>query len=218
VRKLITEEDRKHIREAVSRAEQKTSGEIVPYIVKKSAQYEVVFWRGMAMGGVLGLCFLFVVTQFYRGWGMSLLYTDYGQAITILGCSLCAAILATFVPPVKRMLAGSHRLTASVHQRALEAFVEKEVFNTRDRTGILLFVSLFEHRIEVIGDSGINQKVGPDDWSEVVLCIRKGVKSGKIAQGLAAGIKLSGDLLERSGVAIRLDDTNELSDDVTVRE
>ena len=40
---------------------------------------------------------------------------------------------------------------------AMAAFVEEEVFSTRDRTGILLFLSLFEHRVVVLGDSGINQ-------------------------------------------------------------
>ena len=82
----------------------------------------------------------------------------------------------------------------------------------------MLFVSLFEHRIEVVGDAGINQKVTQEAWSNVVLSIRDGIKTGKLAAGLVAGIDQCGALLEQSGVEIQPDDTNELSDDLTIAD
>jgi putative membrane protein len=96
--------------------------------------------------------------------------------------------------------------------------VDEEVFDTRDRTGILLFVSLFEHRIEVVGDAGINAKVEPEEWAEVVDQIRRGVRSGDLAGGMVEAIGTCGALLHRSGVALRPDDTDELSDGIRVRD
>ena len=110
------------------------------------------------------------------------------------------------------------RKTTSVHGRAMRAFVEEEIFSTRERTGILLFISLLEHRIEVVGDTGINQKVTPDEWTDVVVRVREGIKAGKLADGLVAAIEMCGELLERVGVEIRPDDINELSDDVRLRD
>ena len=78
--------------------------------------------------------------------------------------------------------------------------------------------SLFEHRIEVIGDAGINQKVTPEEWTDVVLRIREGIKAGNVADGLVAAIGMCGALLERGGVEIRPDDINELSDDIRIRD
>ena len=97
-------------------------------------------------------------------------------------------------------------------------FVEEEVFDTRDRTGILLFVSLFEHRIEVVGDSGINDKVEPAEWVEVVDLVRAGIRRQSLADGLVQAVERCGDLLHRRGVEVRPDDTDELADDVRVRD
>ena len=114
--------------------------------------------------------------------------------------------------------AGMETLETAVHRRAAVAFLEEEVFNTRDRTGILLFVSLFEHRIEVIGDTGIDAKVEQAEWEEVVGLIRDGIRSRTLADGMVTAIERCGDLLHRRGVDIRPDDTDELPDDVRVRD
>ena len=214
---ILSEDDQSRIRDAVSKAEKKTSGEIVPHIARQSAGYEVAVWRAAAIGGLAASCVILPLVLFYPGWSESLawLYDGSTQALAILAVGGLTAALTTFVPSVKRTLAGRARMTRSVHLRAMQTFIEKEVFNTRDRTGILLFVSLFEHRIEVVGDAGINSKVTPEDWSDVVLRVREGIKAGKLADGLVAGINLCGALLEKSGVDIRADDTNELSDEVS---
>ena len=80
----------------------------------------------------------------------------------------------------------------------MKAFVEEELFNTRDRTGILLFISKFEHRIEVLGDVGINEKVSAEDWVEIVDHIRAGIKHGRFVDGVIDGIEMCGRLLEKS--------------------
>jgi putative membrane protein len=132
--------------------------------------------------------------------------------------SVLGALLAWFVPALRRFLAGPGRLGQRVARRAQGAFLEEGVFETRDRTGILLFVSLFEHRIEVLGDAGINKAVKPEEWVEVVERIRRGILAGHLAEGLVDAIGMCGELLHRSGVGIRDDDTDELSDDVRVRD
>ena len=55
-------------------------------------------------------------------------------------------------------------------------FLEEEVFNTKQRTGILIFMSLFEHEVQVIADKGINAKIDEKDWQAVVSIIIDGIK------------------------------------------
>lgn len=215
---LFTDSDHARIREAVAQAEQRTAGEIVPYIVPQSSVYDVAVWRGAALGAVLALFIVLLLLQVYQGWSLSWLYSSWSLAVLVLAAGALGAVSTAFVAPLKRLLAGGPLLDREVHRRAMLAFVEEEVFNTRDRTGILLFVSLFEHRIEVLGDAGINQNVTPDEWAGVVGRIREGIKAGKLAEGLVAAIEMCGDLLERGGVEIRPDDINELSDDVRLRD
>ena len=216
--KPLTEDEQERIRQAVAEAEGRTSGEIVPYLVPQSGDYGVAVWRGASIAAVVALLIALLVYQFYTGWGLGWLHTGWGVALVALGAGTLGALLAAYVPPLKRLLAGQDELALQVHDRAMRAFVEEEVFLTRDRTGILLFISLFEHRIEVLGDAGINRHVTADEWTDVVLRIREGIRGGHLADGLVEAIEMCGRLLERGGIEIKPDDENELPDGVRIRK
>lgn len=211
---LFTEAELEEIKRAVSGAEERTSGEIVPYIVERSDRYDVTLWRGASIMAMIAIVFAVVTYRFYEGWGLGWIYTGEGMAVLVVSAGLLGALLGAYVPTFKRLLAGQVLLARTVHHRAMRAFVEEEVFNTRDRTGILLFISLLEHRIEVLGDEGINRRVTADDWTEVVAKIRAGIKQKQIAKGLIDAIEICGHLLERRGVEIQPDDSDELSNEV----
>ena len=211
---MIERLDLERIQEAVGRAEEQTAGEIVPVVVPRSDAYEDVVWRGAGAAILLTLLAVLLTLRFYDGWGLGWLFAPWGVALSVLAAGTVGALLAQYVYPLQRLLAGSERLDETVHRRALQAFVEEEVFDTRDRTGILLFVSLREHRIEVLGDTGINKQVEPDEWAEVVARIQRGIQNDNLTEGLVEAIEMCGQLLERKGVDIRPDDENELTDTV----
>ena len=214
---LFTDAERELIRAAVAEAETRTAGEIVPYVVRRSGDYEVAVWRAASVGALVTGMVALAVAWGYDGWGWGWLYSSWALALAMTLGGVAGALL-TLADPVRRWLAGAARLDVQVHRRAALAFVEEEVFDTRDRTGILLFVSLFEHRIEVVGDAGINAKVEQAEWAEVVALVRDGIRERSLADGLARGVERCGDLLHRRGVAVQPDDTDELSDDVRVRD
>lgn len=215
---ILSEAELQRISDAVGAAERRTSGEIVPYIVERSGGYEVAVWRGASFFAVGAMVIAMIVLQFYDGWGLGWLFTGWGMALVAVIAGASGALLTATVAPLRRVLAGSGRIARRVHRRASIAFLEEEVFKTRDRTGILLFVSLFEHRIEVLGDEGISEQVSDDEWIEIVDTIRAGIKGDHFADGLVRAIEMCGHLLEEKGVAVKHDDTDELSDDVRLRE
>lgn len=217
MKNLFNENDLQRIREAVAAAEGRTSGEIVPYVAERSGQYDVAVWRGAALLAVLAMAAAVLAHYLYTGWSLAWPFTGWGTAlITLLG-GIIGALLVWQIAALRRWLAGPSLLDRTVHQRAMEAFLEEEVFATRERTGILLFLSLFEQRIEVLGDSGINQLVTADDWADVVLLVRDGIRSGRVTEGLLEAIDLCGHLLERKGVELRADDTDELGNELRFR-
>lgn len=207
---LFTEQDRERIRASVEAAEGRTSGEIVPYVVARSGRYDVAVWRGATLLSVLALLAVLLVFQWYDGWGLAWLHTGWGTAVAALASGTVGALLGAYVPAVTRRLAGEALLAETVHQRAMQAFLDEEVFATRDRTGILLFISLFEHRIEILGDAGINAQVQEDEWADIVLRLRTRIRAGQPADGMVEAVEACGHLLERRGVERRDDDTNEL--------
>ncbi len=202
-------EDLERIKAAVAGAEGQTSGEIVPYYVESSDEYEESVWRGGVLASTVALLVFYGLRTFTPIW----LPFDLTEVLFII---LVAAGLGSgltyWLPPLRRLLAGRALINRRVSARALEAFVSEEVFQTRDRTGILIFLSLFEHRVQIIGDSGINAKVKPGEWEDVVEIITSGIKSGRPAEGLVLAIEKCGDLLQRKEVHRRADDENELAD------
>lgn len=198
------------IRHAVAEAEARTSGEIVPYVVDASDDYPGAVWKGIALGAFAGP--LIAEWIYFLG--------DFWGGLLPLWIALPAAaggavgfLLTNFVPSIKRWMAGD-LLDLRTRQRAEMAFVEQEVFRTRERTGILLLVSLFEHRVVVLGDSGINQKVEQGQWDGIVQTVVAGIRAGKPGEALATAIRQCGELLERHGVARQADDRNELPDEL----
>jgi putative membrane protein len=201
------------IKAAVAEAENHSSGEIVPYYVDRSDDYDEAVWRGGVLFGAVALLTFYCIRTFSSIW-MPLDLTQVLFAI-LLAVALGNG-LTYWIPPLRRWLAGRRLLDRRVAARALEAFVAEEVFNTRDRSGILIFLSLFEHRVHVIGDSGINARVKPADWEDIVEIIVSGIKSGNAADGLVHAIEKCGALLKHKEVVLRADDRNELSDNLRI--
>lgn len=215
---VLSEADLARVEAAVGSAERRTAGEIVPLIVRHSDDYDAAVWRAAAAGALVGTAIELAVAALYDGWGLSWVTSSWALAGASVAGGIAGALLTAFVPALRRLFAGPQDLARAVHRRAAQAFLDEEVFDTRDRTGILLFVSLFEHRIEVVGDSGINAKVETSEWVEVVDRVRAGIRQKDLAGGLVAAVEMCGDLLERRGVAVREDDTDELSDGVRLRD
>ena len=213
----FTRKELEQLEAAVARAEERTSAEIVPVVVPSSDWYPVAIWRGAGAGVVVASVLCLIAFQYYHGWSLAWLFTGWGAAVTILFGGTTGALLGAFVPPIKRFLAGSERTATMVHLRATQAFVQEEVFSTRDRTGVLVFISLFEHRIEIMADAEINRRVGTDDWGDIVARIRDGIRSGQLYDGLVEAFDMCGELLEKKGMAIRHDDEDELRNEVRVR-
>lgn len=182
---FITDAEKERIRQAVVAAESKTAGEIVPMIVTSAARYTEIELLGL----VTGLCAGMVIEWLWSDpWG-----SIYFQLWPVVGAAI--GFLLGRLPIVKRVLASRSRITDAVHTLGLASFTEQGLHYTKDHTGILILVSLLEHRVEVLADRGINQKVSQDSWNEVVRMISTGIKSGQACDGFCNAIARCGEIL-----------------------
>jgi putative membrane protein len=203
------------IRAAVEEAEKKTSGEIVPYLVDASDEYEEAEWRC----GFLVAVLMLVGSAAFHHYSDIWLPLDFAYLMLATAISVLSGILfVKYVPPLKRLFAGRHLIDRRVAARASQAFLAEEVFKTRDRTGVLIFVSVLEHQVMVLGDAGINAKVEKKEWQDLVDSLTRAIARNQPAEGLLEAIRKTGLLLERAGVARRPDDTDELPDDLRIQE
>ena len=210
---MFTAEDREKIRLAVREAEKTTSGEIVPYVVAESDPYPESVWRG---GALLGAAVLGVTALLHDTLVLLSVVTVTQTVLAGFVGFAAGALLVRWLPALKRLLADHDTMERRVAERAAVAFVEEEVFATRDRSGIMIFVSLLEHKVLVMGDAGINARVEQSAWSDVVATVTRGLRSGAPTDGLVSAIRACGELLVRSGLTIRPGDTDELSDSLRV--
>ena len=207
----FTEQQKQAIREAVQTAEQKTAGEIVPFFVQSSDDYEESNVRAALVFGILALGIMAVLSF---SWSLPFAITPWEVAVAGIGAGVIGYILSKSIDPIRKLFTSSEQMLEKVEIRALQAFLSDEVFNTKDRTGILILVSHFEHMVEVLGDSGVNSKVKKEDWQEVVELIVTGIKNNDPTSGLVNGINKCGELLHSSGVDKPAGNPNELSDDI----
>ncbi len=207
--------DRDRIASAVREAEKRTSGEIVPYVVAHSDHYEEAEWRAGVLLGALTFTALVVIQKFTNIW----LQLDLAWAgITALGAGAVGMLLVKFIPAMKRFFAGHAMIELRVSQRAAEAFITEEVFHTHNRTGVLIFVSLLERRVLVVGDSGINAKVRKEDWHGIVHTVVASIREGKTADGIIEAVRKCGALLEKHGLHHLRSDKDELPDSLRMSD
>ena len=117
------------------------------------------------------------------------------------------------VPWLQRVLIPPRIIERRVDRRAAKAFLDEEIFATRDRTGVLIFVALFEHQIRILRDGGVEDKIPPGQWSEIADQLARGLRTGEPGSALVRAVESAGDLLESGGVPRRVDDRDELSNE-----
>jgi putative membrane protein len=217
LKQKFTEADLQRIKTAVKEAENKISGEIVPVFVERSGLYTTAIYKGALVFAALSFVFMIIVDRYLITDVSSTLYYDpvFIFFVVVVG-GLIGSLLPTLFESVKRMLIGQKQMDECTRQRAENAFLEEEVFNTRHRTGIMIFISFFEHEVIVMADRGISKVVDQKEWDKIVTDLVVNIRDGKLTDGIEAGIKRCGEILLEKGFLKTADDVNELRDDLRI--
>lgn len=199
----ISSSDKEFIKNTIRETELKTSGEIVPVVLSKSDFYPAAHFR-------ISLFFAFLSSLVAYS-----LY-DFDDPIVLIWIQIPGMILGYllgYIPFLKRLASTESEMNEEVYQRAVEVFHTTNVSKTKDRTGIMIFVSLLERRVEVMADIGIDSVVSDDYWDKLVSELVVKIKSGKVIEGIAGAIEICGeDLIEN--FPIKADDQNEITDEL----
>ena len=210
-RSVLGNDGAERIESAIADAESRTSGEIVPLLVRRSS----------TVGHVALVSFTLLLLCVFLSDLPAHLTELGGPYLAWLGaCWLLAGGLALGVSrldAVQRLLTPRSDQMRQVDLRAQIEFYELEMSQTQDRTGILLLVSLMEHRAVVLADHSIAEKLDAKVWQELVDLMIQGVKRGDLAAGMTQAIQRCGELLSPH-FPIASDDINELRDHLVVKE
>ncbi|MBM9591153.1 hypothetical protein JWG41_11890 [Leptospira sp. 201903075] len=209
--RYFSKSDLDEIKAAVGVAESKTSAEIVPFFAESSHHYKEWAWLGAFLfGGVSGAVF-YTAESFY---GPLWEGKSFFAIVSVWLGAIFGFVITTVFPKIRISLVSRGAKQYFVDLRAKEAFLDEEVFRTKNRTGILIYISLYEHFVRVLPDKEIAKVVPKSEWNEAVRLIVEGMKSKKKKEGIVSSILFCGDLLKKYNIQREKDDKNEISNEI----
>jgi putative membrane protein len=229
---FMTRADLDAVEAAVRAAETRTTGEIYCVVAEESSDYHAtpLAWAaGVALLAPAALLLAGVhVTApdmaIVGGWTADQV-EDVGEATAkaaLVGTLLLQAALffvtlfVVAIAPVRRALTPRGLKRDRVRQRAEEQFLAKNLHATRERTGVLIYVSAAERMAELIADETIHAHVDDATWAGAMAALVAGLKRGEPAAGFAAAVGQCADILAERFPARPGDNPNELPDAVVV--
>lgn len=180
---------RERIEAAVRAAERTTDGELVVNVARACDEYGSAGWRcGVLLAALVSL-----------GVGFFDPILPLSAFLGIQAAALLLGHAAARWEPVRRRFVSEAFLEAAAQRRAASAFAEYGLRFTANRTGILILVALFEHRVVVLADEGVNAQLEPgESWQEVVDLVLGGIRSGDLVDGIVRAVGRCGEILAHS--------------------
>ncbi|MFA7306422.1 MAG: TPM domain-containing protein [Hyphomicrobium sp.] len=201
---FINSKDAERISQAITNAERTTSGEIVAVVADQSSRYEHIplMWAAL-------LALIVPWPLIYFTW-MKVQIIFLIQLIVFL-----ALFFLAWHPKIRMALVPRSILRANTRRRAAEQFLAQNLHTTTGRTGVLIFVSLAEQRVDIIADSGIDGRVPKGTWQSIVDEFTSEIGAGKATDGFVHAIERIGAHLSEHFPPGSID-PNELPDHLIV--
>ena len=206
VKQFLSDDQRAHVNAAVEKAEKLTAGEIVVMFISASYHYPMANVIG-ATTFAIPLALIF--TPVIGGW----LWIGNQNMWLFLG--LLTIFFILFHEIIKRLLwlkryfISRKEIDAEVKEAAITHFFNHGLYRTRDETGVLVLISVFERRVWILADRGINAKVPEGQWDDIVKMITAGIRQKRSADAICEAVEKIGALLKRH-FPVKPDDTDEL--------
>ena len=180
----LTNDDHTAVAAAIREAEKHTCGQIVCVLAHASSAYAHVpiLWSSL-----LALFTPWPLIYFTQ-WSVQRIFL--AQLIVYL----VAAVVFSWAP-LRILLVPRAVQRARSHRAALEQFVLRGISRTRNRCGILIFVSVAEHYARIIADEGVAHKVQASEWQAAIDVLTSQIGEGHIAAGFIAAIERCGTVL-----------------------
>lgn len=207
---VLSPEDREQITRAIRDAETRTSGEIYCVLARQSDDYFLAAAFMLAVGTL--------VASLVAALAVEMLW--FGVRLPHFVLAQCAAlglglVVIWCLPAMRIHLVPRRMRYRRAHENAARQFLAHNVHVTRERTGVLVFLSLAERYAEIVADEGINAVVPQETWNEMVAGLTAQARGDRIAQGFSEAVGKAGALLAAHFPA-REPEPNELPDHLVV--
>jgi len=199
----IDEQDIELVTQAVTEAESRSDAEIATIVAERSDNYNDVPLGWAALVALLALAvyaafpdvYVGLIDRLSGGWHI---WTPR-ELLTIMVFAATIKFLFTrFIIawwPLRMVFTPGKTKTRRVRSRAIALFKASTERRTRSRTGVLVYLSIAEHRAEIVADEAIVAKVAPEAWGAAMALLVDHLKEDRPGEGMAAAVSAIGDVL-----------------------
>ncbi|HUE80109.1 MAG TPA: hypothetical protein VMN38_10815 [Sphingomicrobium sp.] len=200
----LSDEDHVKVSRAVAAAEAQSDGEIVTIIAELSDSYHDValHWALLVLLATLAAfaafpsLLLFWFTTVFGAWRPEPTLGELLTLLLVLGVAkFTIALLLLRYLPLRLALTPRATKARRVRRRAIALFKVGAERRTIGRTGILIYLSMGEHRAEIVADEAITKVTTPETWGEAMEALLVEVKAGRPADGIVAAVEQVGAVL-----------------------
>jgi len=184
---FLSDDEKRRLRQRIEAAERQTRGELVTVIARESDPYPYIplLWASLV---ALSLPPVVVAAG---------LWIDLATVSLVqLAVFLVLALLFRWRPLKMRVVPKTVKLRRAARS-AREQFLAQGIHNTTDRCGVLIYVSVGEHYVEILADQAINARVDQAEWDAIVTAFVASVKKGEVAAGFEQAVDACGALLAK---------------------
>ncbi len=199
-------EDHAKVSAAIAAAEAKSDGEIIAVVTELSDSYHdlAMHWAVLVLFGVLAWAAAFPsslqwwVDLFLGGWRAETSLSELLTFLMVLAALKFTAILLVLkYMPLRLALTPRATKTRRVRRRAIDLFKTGAERRTIGRTGILIYLSMGEHRAEIVADRAILEVTDAEVWGEAMAALIVQVKAGRPGDGIVAAVQGVGEVCAR---------------------
>jgi putative membrane protein len=212
---VLTAQERQEINELAQHFEAATGAQAVAAIVGKADEYPDIPWKAFALGAALAALAVVADEFIHPDWAS--IHTPLRDVAAILAAGVLCSVAAMAIPKFGRLFLNRERARSEVRQYAQGIFLQRELFKTTERVGILMMVARFERRVVILPDSGIARHVTARELDGVIAAMAPQLAQGEAVAAFRAGFDALAALLGQKGVKPARHG-NELADGAVVEE
>jgi putative membrane protein len=207
---ILSKTEADAVKALITALEARTGAQVVTAVIGKADAYVELPWKAFALGAALAGLGVVIADWLRPDWLTA--YAALLHVLAILGAAAASALVAIFVPAYARLFLRTTRRDSEVRHYAESLFLRRKLFKTQSRNGILVLVSVFERKVEILADSGLHDRVGDPDWRTVIARMTPHLAAGRPAEALRQGLERLEELLVAKGLHGTPVQKNELAD------
>ena len=182
----LTEQEQSQINELVAEVEAESGAQVLVALIGKADVYPEIPWKAFSFA--VAVTALVVMLDEWLDPNWAGIHSAVLDVVVILGIGAASGLATMLAPSYARLFLDHLRAETELRQYAQAMFLERSLFATRDRIGLLLLIGVFERQVVLLPDSGLKRHLDEVRMQSVVAEMTPLLAQGRLIPAVTAGL------------------------------